>query len=526
MSTTERVGVEWKEMDLKALAERALGQAAPAGTAISEICEDSRRVGPGALFVAVPGTHADGLTFINDAVARGAAAIVSTKPHFPVARPSVPWIEVADPRLAAARLAAVLYGLEDLQQAGALRVVGVTGTNGKSTFAFMLRRLFQCAGRRAALFGTIEYDLVSRTLASDLTTPDAVTLTKHLIEAHGAGAGDVVMEVSSHSLAQRRCAGIAFSIAVFTNLTQDHLDYHGTLDDYLLAKKRLFDSLSPEAAAIVNADDPASAQIAADCRARVVRYGLVQSSHAPAAPEAGGPRIDARATILREDREGGRFLFEFEDRQVELHTPLVGRHNIVNALAAAAAGRAAGLDLAAIRRGLAELDHVPGRLQRVPTGDLGFDVFVDYAHTDDALRNVLGAVRPLTAGRLWCAFGCGGDRDRTKRPRMARAVAEGADAFVITSDNPRTEDPISIIADIERGLSPSDRSADRCWTIPDRARAIRFAIERLGAGDALVIAGKGHENYQIIGTARAHFDDVEAAGEAIRRRQREAVCVP
>jgi UDP-N-acetylmuramoyl-L-alanyl-D-glutamate--2,6-diaminopimelate ligase len=313
------------------------------------------------------------------------------------------------------------------------------------------------------------------------------------------------MEVSSHSLDQHRTDGVRFSTAIFTNLTQDHLDYHRTLEDYLRAKRRLFDELTPAAAAVVNADERNSARMVENCRARIVRYGI------------DGP-ADARAKIVEEGRWGSRFVLEYDRCQAEIRTSLVGRHNIFNALAASTAALVMGVDLDSVRRGLAELKFVPGRLQLVETGDLGFDVYVDYAHTDDALRNVLRAARPLTRGRLWCMFGCGGDRDRTKRPLMARAVAEAADVFVITSDNPRTEDPLAIIADIERGLAPPDR--DRAIVEPDRTCAIAYAISRLNPGDILVIAGKGHEKYQILGTEKMHFDDVEAAEAALRRRTR------
>ncbi len=474
---------------------------------ITGVCEDSRHVAPGSLFVAVPGAKADGAVFINDAIAKGAAAVVVGSNVSPEI--SCPLIRVADPREAIAKLAAVFHGLETIQSNGHLTAIGVTGTNGKSTVTYMIRSLLRAAAKRPALFGTIEYDLIGRKLSSSLTTPDAVTLTKHLIEAHQAGATHAVMEVSSHSLQQRRVDGIRFGVALFTNLTQDHLDYHGTLEDYRLAKRRLFDRLSPDDTAIVNADDPAGPSMVDKCRAKVLRFGI-------------GQPADFRAKVLSEDRRGGRFLLQYRDEAAEFFTPLVGRHNISNALAAASVGLALGLDLSTIRIGLESLPRVPGRLDRVDAGDLGVDVFVDYAHTDDALRNVLRSLRSLTRGRLWCVFGCGGDRDRTKRPLMARAVAEGADAFVITSDNPRTEDPYKILEDIERGLSPQDRS--RGVTIPDRAIAIQRAIDELTDGDTLIIAGKGHEDYQILSTGKIHFDDGEVARAALAQRGGTVSC--
>ena len=465
---------------------------------VTGVCEDSRHVSAGSVFVAVAGAKADGAAFVQDALSRGAIAIVAAREARVEA--SCPVIRVADPREALASLAAVYHGLS---ADGGLCTIGVTGTNGKSTVTYMIRSLLRTAGFRPALLGTIEYDLVGRRVTSSLTTPDAVTLTKHLVEAKQAGASHAVMEVSSHSLQQRRVDGINFGVAVFTNLTQDHLDYHGTLEEYRVAKRRLFDRLSPDTTAIINADDPVGGSMVENCRARVIRFGIDQPA-------------EVRGKVLGEDRRGGRFLLHYRDEAVEVRTPLVGRHNISNALAAASVGLALGLDLQAIRGGIESLDRVPGRLERVDTAELGFDIFVDYAHTDDALRNVLRSLRPLTGGRLWCVFGCGGDRDRLKRPLMARAVAEGADAFVITSDNPRTEDPYRILADIERGLSAEAQG--RGVTIPDRARAIQHAIDELNEGDTLVIAGKGHEDYQILATGKIHFDDGEVARAALARR--------
>ncbi len=508
--TKERV-VSHRVMDLRQLLSLALGEAAvPAelGTLhVSDVCDDSRQVTPGCVFVAVPGAAADGRTFIADAVARGCAAIVADReaavPPGPVA------IRVADVRWAVARLAAVFHGLTAAQGRGELQVIGVTGTNGKSTTVYMIRSLLASAGRTAAMLGTIEYDLVGRKIKASLTTPGPVVLASHLSEAHAAGARFAVMEVSSHSLDQRRTDGISFSTAVFTNLTQDHLDYHQTLERYLLAKRRLFDGLTVSATAVVNGDDPSGDRIIEHCPARILRYGLEG-------------RNQVRATRLESDLTGTRFLLTHPCGACEVRTHLVGRHNVYNALAAAAAGLAAGLDESAIQAGLASLANVPGRLQRVDTADLGFNVFVDYAHTDDALRNVLGTVRPLTPGRVWCVFGCGGDRDRTKRPLMARAVAQAADRFIITSDNPRTEDPLAIIAQIEQGLSAADRA--KAATVPDRAAAIRQAVAELREGDTLVIAGKGHEDYQILGQRRIHFDDAEVAAEAIRGRRQVQPC--
>lgn len=467
---------------------------------IRDVCCDSRAALNNSLFVAVSGRNANGAAFAKEAVNRGAVAVISEdeiKLDEPVAL-----IRVPDARLALARTASILTGLSAAQANGEFPAVGITGTNGKSTTAYLVRSILTSAGRVSALLGTIEYDLVSSKLASNLTTPDPVTLARHLMQARTAGAQAFVMEASSHSLDQRRTDGIRFAAAVFTNLTQDHLDYHASFDEYLLAKRRLFDNLDATATAVINADDPAAARMVEKCKARVIRFGIDQPA-------------DLHARIVRSDRTGTTFNVTYIGESLEFTTPMVGHHNVANCLAAAGACLGVGIDLATIRRGIASLKNVPGRLQRVDTADLGFDVFVDYAHTPDALRNVLTAVRPLTRGRLWCVFGCGGDRDRTKRPLMARAVAELADDFVITSDNPRTEDPLMIIQDIERGLGSDAHRPP----VPDRAKAIAQAIDQLTPGDCLVIAGKGHEDYQIVGTTKHHFDDVEVAAAAIASRE-------
>lgn len=491
-----------RAMRLSELLQRGLGDTSPTivgdDRLIRDICLDSRQAGPDSTFIAVRGERDDGLRFAGDAIRRGAVAVVADR--------DMPGLDgrtiarVRDARAAASRLAAVLYGLADAQWAG-YRLAGVTGTNGKSTIAYMVRAIMNAAGRPCAMLGTIRYDIVRETLPAPLTTPDAVTLVRHLMAAHAAGARDGVLEVSSHSLEQHRTAGLRFDAAVFSNLTQDHLDYHGSFDAYLAAKRKLFESLESGATAIVNADDAACDAMIEGCRARIVRYGFVDGA-------------DLRGHVVRSDLNGSQFTVTIDGQSVEFESPLVGRHNVSNAIAAIGVSVSLGVAVDVIRSALHGLKNVPGRLQRVDTSDRGFTILVDYAHTDDALRNVLAALRETTPGRLWCVFGCGGDRDRTKRPKMARAVAELADRFVVTSDNPRTEDPLAIIRDIESGLTADDRS--RCDIEPDRARAIGLAVSRLQTGDALIIAGKGHEDYQILGTERIHFDDVEVAAEAVR----------
>jgi UDP-N-acetylmuramoyl-L-alanyl-D-glutamate--2,6-diaminopimelate ligase len=309
------------------------------------------------------------------------------------------------------------------------------------------------------------------------------------------------MEVSSHSLAQARCVGHPFACGVFTNLSGDHLDYHQTSEAYANAKKRLFDHLDRQARAVVNSDDPMSSYMLKDCRAPGTRFGL-------------NAKADVTASICQEGIDGSRLILQLPFESCEIRLSLPGRHSISNALAAAATAQALGIDTEHIRRGLERIESVPGRLQRVSSTDGEFAVFVDYAHTDDALVNVLAALRPLTRGRLICVFGCGGDRDRTKRPRMAKAVAEGADRAIVTSDNPRSEDPLSIINDICAGFTPAQRR--RVEIQPDRKTAIERSIALAEKGDTILIAGKGHENYQIIGDTRRHFDDVEVACDCLR----------
>jgi len=454
--------------------------------------------------VAVRGGRYDGHEFVQSAVSAGAAAVVTERRSGVRGAAEV---VVPDSRTALARLAATFHGLRFDSARHPLRLVGITGTNGKSTTCELLRSVLTAAGRRTASLGTIRYDLLDEILASTLTTPPALQLCEHLGRAARAGAEWAVMEVSSHALDQRRCDGLSFAAGVFTNLSGDHLDYHGDEASYLRAKKRLFDSLAADAVAVVNADDPRAEALLADCRARVWRYGL------------GSPAAEVTARVESLTANGTHGILRTPGGPIPLRSPLIGRHNLANALAAATTAQALGVGVDAIREGLEAVSSVRGRLERVATGPQpGADipVFVDYAHTDDALANVLAALRPLTAGRLICLFGCGGDRDRTKRPRMAAAAEKVADLVVVTSDNPRTEDPQRIIEDIRRGFDPA--AGDRVIVQPDRADAIRLAIDRARSGDTVLIAGKGHEDYQIIGSARRHFDDVEVARACLASR--------
>lgn len=458
---------------------------------VSGVCDDSRRVRPGAIFVAVQGAHTDGRRFVQQALEKGAAVVVG-EGLGPSERALV--VNVPDARAALATLALRWYGLA-ADGTGGLKLAGVTGTNGKSTTVFMTRAILHAAELRCALLGTVYYDLCGRNVPAVMTTPGPLELAAHLRECADAGAQVAVLEVSSHALDQKRADGLRFAAAAFTNLSGDHLDYHGTLGNYRAAKVRLFAGLEASAVAVVNRDDPNHEAMLHDCRARVVTYALDREA-------------DIRARISGSTSQGTLYRMRLEGRELVLENAVVGRYNVYNALAAAGLARALGAGLDAIAAGLTSVRNIPGRLQRVPCGS-GADVFVDYAHTDDALRNVLSVLRPLTRRRLIAVFGCGGDRDRTKRPRMARAVAEQADAIVVTSDNPRTEDPEAIIAEILTGFDAHTRR--RVTVEADRARAIEAALAAAGEGDIVLIAGKGHENYQILGERRIHFDDVEVA---------------
>ena len=513
-------GLNWSRLITKAGLEGR--RAGPADPVITSVVEDSRQAESGSCFVATRGTQVDGHAFVADALRGGASAIVCERAL--TLPDTVAALQVDSARGVAGRLAGVLYGLDRLFSQGRLKVVGITGTNGKSTFCYLVRAILKAAGHPTAMLGTVQYDLISRAIEASMTTPPAAALMEYLAEAAEAGATHAVMEVSSHALDQGRCDGLRFAVGVFSNLTGDHLDYHLDRPAYLKAKKRLFDGLDPEAVAVINAEDSASEEMVADCRARVVRYGVCST-------------VDIRAMVHEATEAGTRFeiivgpetanWLGARDTACEVTTALVGRHNVQNCLAAAGAALALGVPLETVAAGLAAVRQVPGRLQRViPAGgdhgdnsagrDPGFTVLVDYAHTDDALANVLSALRALpTTKRLIVLFGCGGDRDRSKRPRMAKVAAHWADRIVVTSDNPRTDNPQQIIDDIMAGFSNEQRQ--QVCVEMDRAKAIAEAIAMADVGDVVLLAGKGHENYQIVGHERRPFDDVAVAAEVLGR---------
>ncbi len=464
-------------------------------TDVSCVTDDSRQLEPGSLFVAVKGTLHDGHQFIPQAINAGASAMVLTDPRRIDQR--VPCILVPNSKKALAKLSAAHAGLTALQTKQDMTVIGVTGTNGKTTTCHLIRNILKAAGHPTALLGTIQYDLVGRQLDALWTTPPAPLLAAYLIEAHGHGARHAIMEVSSHALDQHRTDGVRFDVAVFTNLSGDHLDYHRDIRSYFSAKKLLFDHLPETSTAVINADDAVSSDMVAGCAARVVRFGIDRPA-------------GVLAKAIRCDIHSSRFMMVAGERECPISLPLIGRHNVSNALAAAGTAVALGIDLSTIQRALDNSRVVPGRLQRTAPDGNPFSVFVDYAHTDDALENVLSALRPLTRGRLWCVFGCGGDRDRAKRPRMAHVAARYADRVVVTSDNPRSEDPMMIINDILTGL---DGRLDRVSVEQNRRRALQFALSNAEPQDIVLITGKGHEDYQLIGDQRLHFDDVEVVEE-------------
>lgn len=489
---------------LRGILDDATLAPADADRSIVGVFDDSRRVQPGGLFVAVCGAREDGRRYVDDALRRGAQVILGERLDA-TGEPAGPFesggaagealvLSVHDARSILARLAWRWHGLDADADAG-LALLGVTGTNGKTTTAFMTTAILRAAARRCGLLGTVLYDLYGRSVRAALTTPGPLELAAHLRECRDSGAEVAVLEVSSHALDQRRIDGLRLRAAAFTNLTQDHLDHHGTMEAYAAAKARLFAPLEPSATAVINIDDPAHETMTRGCRAQIVTYSLSKPA-------------DIQASITRDALGGTCYRMRIGGLDLVLENALAGRHNVYNAMAAAGLAIAAGAPLEAVERGLASVRNIPGRLQRVP-GLPGVEIFVDYAHTPDAIRNVAGVLRPLTRGRLIIVFGCGGERDREKRPLMARAAAEFGHAVIVTSDNPRREDPHAIIEDILAGFDPSERR--RVVVEPDRRSAIRTALAGAQPGDVVLIAGKGHEDYQDVGGQRLHFDDVEVA---------------
>jgi len=460
---------------------------------INAVRTDSRSVTHGDLFVAVPGTTSDGHRFAGDAMAKGAKAIVLERDdavsdpecmHAGVVKIVVPKV-----RTALARIAANAYG----RPAEHLRMVGVTGTNGKTTTAHLISAVLQAGGERAATIGTIGIRYGDTTLPATHTTPDAVDLNRLLAAMRDGKMTAVSMEVSSHALDQGRVDGIPFACGVFTNLTQDHLDYHHDMERYVGAKKILFDMLPASGYAVVNADDPWTANLVKDTKAHVVTYGTDTDS-------------DVRLIGSQTSVDGSMLEIAHKDTTVSVSSPLIGRFNVSNILAAFAAGLSLGIPVPALELGLASLKNVKGRFERVPSTH-GWTAIIDYAHTPDALEKCLHAVRELlgSTGRIITVFGAGGDRDRGKRPLMGGIAVRLSDEVIVTSDNPRSEDPAAIIGEIVAGM-PSKKNVT---TEPDRHAAIALAATRATDGDVILIAGKGHEEVQVIGGDKHHFSDRE-----------------
>ncbi|HZV83237.1 MAG TPA: UDP-N-acetylmuramoyl-L-alanyl-D-glutamate--2,6-diaminopimelate ligase [Geobacteraceae bacterium] len=488
----------------------------PADPEIRSLCHDSRKAEPGALFFALKGVVADGHRFLNAAVSNGAAAVVVE--DFDPVPTGIPAVKVADARLAMARIAAAFHG----DPTASLPLVGITGTNGKTTTTYLIEAIMAAAGLPPAVLGTISYRFGQTVFEASHTTPESTELQQALRTLADRGARGFVMEVSSHALEQKRVDGCHFDVGIFSNLTRDHLDYHGSMEQYLEAKMRLFsellssDEVKPRRRAVINLDDPSGASIAERSVCPVITFAV-------------GEQADVRPLNFRSTVNGISALLQTPAGELAIVSRLVGRFNLANILAAVSAGIALELPLDAIRTGIEGHATVPGRMERVDNGR-GVTCLVDYAHTGDALANVLSTIKEIATGRIITVFGCGGDRDSGKRPIMGRIAAEMSDLAIITSDNPRTEEPLRILEQIRAGIVVPDLAgtvreytadelsagfdAKGFTTVADRREAIRLAARVARPGDLLLLAGKGHEDYQIIGTTKHHFDDREEAARA------------
>jgi UDP-N-acetylmuramoyl-L-alanyl-D-glutamate--2,6-diaminopimelate ligase len=491
-------------MQLKTLAAAVSPRqiAGPLDRVVESIAYDSRRVQRNGLFVALRGEKSDGHQFVEQAVEKGATVIVT---EHEVQSPRATCVVVENTRSALADLAATFYE----HPARRLKLAAVTGTNGKTTTTFLLKHILEKAGMRCGLLGTVRYEIADRVLPAVRTTPESLDVQELLAQMVNAGCKAAAMEVSSHALTQDRVRGIAWDVAVFTNLTQDHLDFHGTMENYFEAKAALFTGLAAQKAkknamAVINLDDRYGAQLVdrLDGEIPVITYGV-------------GARSDFRASSYHAEFAGTSYQLDARGKSYLVRVPLIGRFNVANSMAALAAASSMGISLREAVLSLGRSPQVPGRLEAVPA-KRQFQVFVDYAHTDDALLNVLKTLRELTPRRLIVVFGCGGDRDKQKRLLMARVADLNADYSIITSDNPRKEDPDAIIADAEKGFR-----SDRYEKITDRAKAIARAIELAQPRDIVLIAGKGHEAYQEFADHTVPFDDIQVARQALENRPLE-----
>ena len=476
------------------------------GLDVSGLAYDSRKVQPGYLFFAFSGARTDGAQFANAALQKGAVAVVSDRPA--PGGFSDRWLQTPHGRKALAVAAKNFFGRPDER----IAVTGITGTNGKTTSTMLVDSMLRAAGEVTALIGTIEYRLAGQVLPAVNTTPESLDLFRMFHELEQLGGSHATLETSSHALDLGRIYDIDFHTAGFTNFTRDHLDYHGTMEAYFAAKQLLFKPRSgpPPRFAILNADDEWGRRLDAAKQSQVFWYSLA----APTRPQLEGLPSDGwfHAEEIESSFEGLRFTVVSGSRRIPVQSPLVGHINVYNILLASAVAATYGLSDEQIQRGLIELQRVPGRFERVEEGQ-PFTVVVDYAHTDDALRNVLTVARGMKPKRIITVFGCGGDRDRSKRPLMGMAAAELSDYVVLTSDNPRSEDPLAIMNDAMVGLRRYDTV---CVAEPDRERAIKKAIETAAPGDVVILAGKGHETYQILKDGPIPFDDREVARRVLR----------
>jgi UDP-N-acetylmuramoyl-L-alanyl-D-glutamate--2,6-diaminopimelate ligase len=471
---------------------------------ISSIAYDSRKVEPEGLFIAMPGHHHDGGRFIGQAIEKKAGAFVTEMPQKQIAEAGfqssgVTAIHVDDSRHVLAWVSDRFYGRPSDQ----LDLIGITGTNGKTTLTYLLERIFETAGHSCGVIGSINYRYGGTEYPAPMTTPEALEINRMLSEMTGQGVDKCCIEVSSHSLALKRARELRFAVAVFTNLTRDHLDYHKTFEHYKDSKKILFRDCKIQKQ-VINIDDPVGREIVQENSLETLTTGLDSSAD-----------VTAEDCALSED--GIRFTLKTPSGTQGIQSPLLGQHNVYNLLSASAVALAQGISLDHIGQGIQSLERVPGRFEKIQRGQ-DFMVAVDYAHTDDALANALKAARTISEKGVIVVFGCGGDRDPGKRKEMGRVALEMSDFTVITSDNPRTEDPEQIIRQVCEGI-PADRKQNEHYTIlPNRRKAIDFAIHRAQTGDLVLIAGKGHEDYQILNTGKIHFDDREEAERALKKR--------
>ena len=460
---------------------------------ISSVSCDSRKVEKDSLFVALKGSRFDGTEFIVEAVNQGARVVVGQ--HRPRAGhgKDVLFLQVEDSFVFLREIVKRFYGPFSSQ----VRCIGITGTNGKTTITYLMESILKEAGEDCGVMGTVNYRIGKDVIPSPNTTPDFVEIHRFLTQLHSRRIRYCVMEVSSHGLAQGRVDLIDFKAAVFTNLTSDHLDYHGTRENYFLAKAKLFTSLSASGVSVINTDDDYACRLSAMTKSKITTYGMEK-------------RADVMAEDIQSNIQGSWFTLSSPQGRIAIRTKLIGRHNIYNILAAAAACLAEGIPPAAVQKGIERLAHVPGRLENVDTGR-NFSVFIDYAHTEDALKNVLEALRQVSEARVIVVFGCGGDRDKTKRPQMGKVAAQLADMAIVTNDNPRSEDPQSIMDQIISGFSKKNYQV-----IPSREEAIRKAVGMAKTRDVVLIAGKGHEGYQIFKDKTVPFNEREIVERCLR----------